>query len=72
MSKAVADKAPDGPDGFFVVPVNVTVKAATPEEARQQVMAALDNSMAVQNVVAKKIRPACDSDMDGFDYLFQE
>lgn len=66
-----AEKGQDGPDGFYVVPVKITVKAGNEEEARSEVMRSLDMSTAIQNVVAEPVRPASDSDMDGFDHLFE-
>jgi hypothetical protein len=66
-----AEKGQDGPEGFFVVPVKVTVKAFNEEEARSTVMRALDMNTDVQNVVTSPVRPAADSDMDGFDHLFE-
>jgi hypothetical protein len=66
-----AEKGQDGPDGFFVVPVKVTVKAINEEAARHVVMRSLDMNSDVQNVVADPARPAADSDMDGFDHLFE-
>lgn len=64
-----AEKGADGPDGFFVVPAVITVRASDTAEARSKVLGALDVCIEVQNVIIQPVRPAADSDMDGFDHL---
>jgi hypothetical protein len=63
------EKGQDGPDGFFVVPAVITVKASDIVEARSKVLGALDLCIEVQNVIIQPVRAAADSDMDGFDHL---